>query len=90
MIFTVYVLQSLKNKKRYVGFTSKSPEKRLSQHNQGSNFFTGQNRPFRLIYHEEYIDKTVAIKREKFLKSGQGRKFLDSLNLEKNNNYPHA
>ncbi len=32
-----------------------------------------------LIYTEAYQTKTEAIKREKFLKSGQGRKFLDKI-----------
>ncbi len=54
-------------------------EKRLIEHNSGSNAFTRQNRPFVLIYTEEYSTKTEAIKREIFLKSGQGRKFLDKI-----------
>jgi len=52
-----------------------------SKVNNGLNKFTSQNRPFRLIYSEEFSSKTEAIRREKFLKSGQGRKFLDNLNL---------
>lgn len=81
MIFTVYVLKSLRNNKRYVGYTSKSAERRLKEHNSGSNKFTKQNGPFKLVHNEQFIDKTDAIKREKFLKSGQGRKFLDNIIL---------
>lgn len=77
-MFTVYVLKSLKNGKRYIGFTSKSSEKRLSEHNSGSNTFTRQNGPFVLIYTEEYRTKIEAMQREKFLKSGKGREFLDN------------
>ncbi len=76
-MFYVYVLKSLKNNKRYVGCTGKKPEMRLTEHNLGSNKWTRVNKPFRLIYREIYNNKTKALKREKFLKSGQGRKFLD-------------
>ena len=78
-MFNVYVLRSLSNKKRYVGCTSKDVEIRLKEHNTGSNKYTRQNGPFEIIYTEEYPDKTEALQRERFLKSGQGRKFLDTM-----------
>ena len=78
-MFRVYVLKSLRNNKRYVGYTSKLAEKRLWEHNNGSNKFTKQNGPFVLFHQECYATKTEAIEREKFLKSGQGRKFLDQI-----------
>ena len=76
-MFSVYVLRSLKNNKRYVGYTSKDIFKRLKEHNNGCNKWTRQNSPFKVIYSENYNLKTEAIKRERFLKSGQGRKWLD-------------
>jgi len=78
-MFSVYVLKSKTNKKRYIGYTGKNPIIRLKEHNSGSNKFTKQNGPFEIIYTENFTNKTEAIKREKFLKSGQGRKFLDSI-----------
>jgi len=78
-MFYVYVLKSEKNGKRYVGYTSQLPESRLKEHDHGSNDYTRRNKPFILIYSEKIENKTDAIKREKFLKSGQGRKFLDSI-----------
>ena len=75
----IYVLKSLKNNKRYIGSTSLSPEERLQQHNYGANKFTKGNRPFELIYQESYPNKTEARKRENFLKSGIGRKYLDQI-----------
>ena len=77
-MFKIYVLKSLKNGKRYVGYTGKSAEQRLLEHNSGSNTFTRQNGPFVLIYTEEYRTKIEAMKREKSLKSGKGREFLDN------------
>ncbi len=76
-MFTVYVLKSLKNNKRYVGYTSKSGAVRLAEHNSGTNKFTRHNKPFVLTYSEEFDTKTEALIREKFLKSGKGREFLD-------------
>lgn len=78
-MFTVYVLKSQRNNKRYVGYTSKTAEARLYEHNHGSNTFTRQNRPFVLFYTELIGDKRSAIMRERFLKSGKGRAFLDTL-----------
>ena len=76
-MFTVYILRSIKNSKRYVGYTSKTSFARLHDHNTGSNKWTRENGPFIIIHTEEYQDKKEAGKREKFLKSGQGRKWLD-------------
>ncbi|MDP3948357.1 MAG: GIY-YIG nuclease family protein [bacterium] len=76
-MFYVYVLKSLKNSKRYIGSTKLRPEERLGKHNSGTNQFTKRNGPFILIYSEEYPTITDARKRENFLKSGVGRKFLD-------------
>ena len=75
----IYILKSLKNGKRYVGSTDFLPEERLKKHNYGSNKFTRGNGPFELIYKEEYPNKTEARKRENFLKSGVGRKYLDGI-----------
>jgi putative endonuclease len=51
--------------------------KRLHEHLNGSNQWTRQNGPFEVIYEEQYTSKTEALQREKFLKSGQGRQWLD-------------
>ena len=75
----IYVLRSQKNGKRYVGSTRFTPEKRLKQHHQGSTQWTNQNKPFELVYSEEFLTFTEARKREIFLKSGVGRKFLDQV-----------
>ena len=77
MIF-VYVIKNQKNKFRYVGITD-NLERRLLDHNSGKNDSTSFYKPFDLIYTEKYQDYKEARNREKFLKSGQGRKFLDTL-----------
>ena len=74
--FTVYVLRSSKNKRRYVGYTSKNADDRLHEHLSGTNQWTRQNGPFVLIHTEIVTDKSSAMRRERFLKSGQGRQWL--------------
>ena len=78
-MYYVYVIKSQKNGKRYIGFTSKDPKQRLVEHNNGSNLFTRNNRPFELIYSEQYEDKDFAVKRERYLKSGHGRLYLKKI-----------
>ena len=78
-MYFVYTLKSLKNNKRYTGYTSKEIFERLKEHNTGCNKWTRENGPFQLVYFEEYLSKPEAIKREKFLKSGQGRQFLNNI-----------
>ena len=78
-MYFVYTLKSLRNNKRYTGYTGKELFERLKEHNNGCNKWTRENGPFQLVYFEEYQSKTEAIKREKFLKSGQGRKLLDNI-----------
>ncbi len=77
-MYYIYVLRSLKSGKRYIGSTSKQPEIRLLEHNWGTNNWTSLHRPFTLIYAEVFTTRTDARKRENFLKSGQGRKWLDN------------
>ena len=74
-MYYVYVLQSNIDKNFYVGSTS-DLSKRLKSHNKGKVKSTKSRRPLELIYHESLITKTIAIKREHFFKSGNGRKWL--------------
>ena len=75
-MYFVYVLISLKNKKSYIGVTSKTPTIRLIEHNTSSNKWTRINKPFKIKYYESYYCKKDALHRENFLKSGIGRKLV--------------
>jgi len=75
----VYVLESLRNGKRYVGLTKKPVDVRLREHNSGSNRWTRNNGPFKLVHAEEYPTRAEAAARERFLKTGAGRRIRDSL-----------
>jgi len=78
-VYSVYVLRSLRNGKRYVGYTGQEVRVRLRQHNRGQNRWAAQNGPFELLYVEQYGTKEEARRREAFLKTGVGRKELDTL-----------
>ena len=78
-MYSVYILRSLKNGKRYIGWTRTSVADRLRQHRSGSTLWTKQNRPFELIYVEEYADAAQARQRERYLKTGYGRELLNKL-----------
>jgi len=74
-MYYVYVLQSLKDMKFYVGFT-KDLKLRFDQHEKGFVESTKNRRPFRLIYYEASLDRGDASRREKYLKTHHGRMFL--------------
>ena len=75
-MYCVYVLQSEIDKGLYIGFTADLP-KRLSSHNAGESRSTISRRPLWLIYYEAYLMESDALARERFLKSGSGRCYLD-------------
>ena len=79
MMYSVYFLKSSRNGKVYVGVTGKHPNVRLCEHNSGANIWTRQNRPFILLYYEQYLCKEDALRREKFYKTGTGRKVRNAI-----------
>ena len=77
-MYYVYVIKSITHDNRYVGSTNNIP-KRINEHNLGKCRYTSGRKPWELIYQEEYLTRNKATKREKFLKSGQGRKYLNQI-----------
>lgn len=73
--FYIYVLRSSIDGKFYVGYTT-DLKRRLTEHSKGLVTSTKFRRPFKLIHYEYFINETDAKAREKFLKSGFGRKQL--------------
>jgi putative endonuclease len=74
-MYYVYVLYSKKDKRLYIGSTP-DLKKRLHKHNYGSVISTKNRRPLELIYYEAYVLRSDSSRREKYLKSGAGRKEL--------------
>lgn len=74
-MFFVYVLESLKDGKRYTGFTT-NLKKRLEEHNNGLSFATKSRLPMKLIYFEACINEEDAKRREGHFKSTKGVRFI--------------
>jgi len=74
-VFYVYVLRSESDGGFYIGYSS-NLRVTLWQHQDGRSRATSYRGPWRLIYYEAYLRQADALGREKYLKSGAGRRFL--------------
>ena len=74
-MFYTYVLQSKKTGKRYIGF-SNDLKRRFAEHNNGFVDSTIHGRPWKIVYYEACLNEEKAIQREKYFKTGFGRRFL--------------
>jgi len=75
MFYFVYVLQSVKDKKFYTGYT-KNLKLRFEQHKKGLIEATKSRRPLKLIYYEACLNQQDATHREKYLKTHYGKMFI--------------
>jgi putative endonuclease len=78
MKYFIYILYSQSRDRYYIGY-SQNPEERLSEHNAGATTSTRSGVPWLLVYKEECIDKTSAIKRENAIKKMKSRKYIERL-----------
>ena len=74
MVYT-YVIRSKKGNRWYTGTTT-DLRKRLQEHNDGKVVSTKNRGPFELIYYEACLNEQDARVREKYLKSGMGKRYL--------------
>ena len=75
MKITLYIVKGLSTGKHYIGITN-NLQRRLQEHRKGSTKGGQIIGDFELVHTEEFPDYLSARKREKFLKSGQGRKWI--------------
>lgn len=71
----VYVLRSLKDHQFYVGLARDLPL-RVQQHNKGLVTSTKKRVPFELVYWEGCLNEGDAARREKYLKSAWGKRYI--------------
>ena len=74
-MFFTYVLKSQKDNNLYVGWTNDLIN-RLKDHNSGKVQATKARTPLEIVYYEACLDSSLAIAREKQLKTGFGRAYL--------------
>jgi len=74
-MFYTYILKSLKDNNLYVGYTDNLRRRKL-EHDNGLVEATHYRRPLELVYYEACINEQKAIAREKYFKTGFGRRYL--------------
>jgi len=77
-MYYAYILQSLKDRRTYAGFCEDVSE-RLKAHNLGKVAATKNRRPFIILLTEEFKTEKEAKNRERYWKSGSGRRKLKQL-----------
>lgn len=78
MSYQLYIIQSQKNNKFYIGQT-KNIDDRLKRHNNGESLSTKPGIPWKIIHLEKFKTRSEAIKREKYLKSLKNKDYLQKL-----------
>jgi len=74
MKHTVYILL-LGNNQLYTGYTA-DLDRRIKEHESGNVASTCKRRPLELIHHEVYTLASDARRRERFLKTTEGKRLL--------------
>ena len=73
--YYVYILLSEKDGNFYTGYTD-DLNKRIKEHNNGKVPSTKNRRPLQLIYYEACLNQQDALRREKYLKTTYGKRYL--------------
>ena len=74
-MYYVYFLKNQKNDDLYIGSTENLDD-RVALHNAGRVKATKFYRPWQLVGFEEYNSRDEAVRRERFLKTGQQKEIL--------------
>jgi len=74
-MFFVYILRSETSGRLYTGHTANLTQ-RMGQHEEGLTKSTKNRGPWSLVHCEQFGTRAEAMRRERFLKSGQGREQL--------------
>ena len=75
MFYYVYILKSQKDNNLYVGYTDNLKRRKL-EHDNVLVKATCYRKPLELVYYEACVNKQKAIAREKYFKTGFGRRYL--------------
>jgi putative endonuclease len=77
-MYFVYIIESEKDGSYYVGSTQDLDE-RIQRHNQGRSKYTKNKRPWRLLYFEEFPDRSSATARENQIKNRKKKEYIEAL-----------
>lgn len=70
-MFFVYILQSQKHRRYYIG-SCQNTDERLIRHNTGRVSITKSGKPWHLVYKESFETRADAVRREKQIKNYKG------------------
>jgi putative endonuclease len=88
-MYFVYILHSLNKDRYYIGQTD-NLILRLDRHNQGEVRSTAHGAPWKLVYWEKHESRSMAMTREKEIKSQKNRRFIEALIAKLNGRVPHG
>jgi len=74
-MYYTYVIESQNSNYWYTGITN-NLRKRFDQHNKGLSTWTKSRGPWKLIYFEACLNEDDSKAREKYLKTGMGKRYL--------------
>ena len=77
-MYTIYILQSSISGRYYIGHTDEM-SRRLTEHNLGMAKYTRREKPWKLMYVENYATRSAAMKREMEIKRKKSRKYIERL-----------
>ncbi|MFA7227637.1 MAG: GIY-YIG nuclease family protein [Melioribacteraceae bacterium] len=77
-MYYTYILYSTSINKYYIGYTQ-DLKLRLERHNSSWGKFSSRGIPWKLVYAEEHLEKSEAIKRENEIKRKKSRKYIEAL-----------
>jgi putative endonuclease len=78
MNFTVYILQSLRTGRYYLGQT-KNLEERIAYHHANYSKALRNRGPWKVVHTESYGSRSEAMKRESYIKRQKDRRFIEQL-----------
>lgn len=71
-MYYVYIIYSQSRSTKYIGFTT-DLKLRIKDHKSGKSRYTKTASDWLIVYYEAFVNKTDAIREERFLKSGKGK-----------------
>ena len=77
-MFYVYILQSQKDNRLYIGKTN-NLKNRLQEHNSGKSAYTKKYIPWDIIYYEAHTNEQDMTRREMYLKTTQGHRAIKNM-----------
>ena len=78
-MYYTYIIKSTKDGKMYTGCTN-NLRKRVAEHNSNQVRSTEGRGPFQIFYYEACLEQGDAFAREKYLKSGMGKRYIKNRN----------